>query len=81
MLFVDGPKSSDSPILGETVGPLEDPFDPGKMGADFQSAQSVQHNLSYLTKLVGKQPDWPLKQAIEMLKAAMNAGCGLYVTF
>jgi hypothetical protein len=70
-----------SPILGETVGPRNDPFDPGKLGSYFQSPAKVRQNYDILAKLVERDRIVHLNEAIQMLRQAMNAGVGLYVTF
>lgn len=70
-----------SPVLGATVGPPDDPFDPGKMGAYFQTKQQVIRNYSNLTGLVVNQSASVLNRAIRMLKEAVDAGSGLYITF
>jgi hypothetical protein len=75
------PLMTESPVLGSTVGPPDDPFDPGKMGAYFQTKQQVQRNYSNLTGLGVKQPASTLNRAIQMLQGAVDAGSGLYVTF
>lgn len=52
-------------------------FDPGRMGSYFQSPDDVRANLARL-KQAGD--DAPLA-ALQLLQAAADAGCGLYVTF
>jgi hypothetical protein len=75
----DGPGSS---ILGSPMGPSKAPFDPGKMGSYFQSANQVREHHAYLLDRVGRvaTPD-ELVPAIAMLAAALDARTGLYVTF
>lgn len=68
-------KEEASPILGHTVGT----FDPGKMGAYFQSANEVRENLRKLKELAPKRPE--LAPSIVMLQKAAGASKGLYVTF
>lgn len=75
----------ESPILGTTVGSSDNPFDPGKMGAYFQSLSKVKQNLKFLNELKKEGADRDieveLKTSIKMLKAANEAKKGLYVTF
>ncbi len=70
---------SESPVLGVTVGPTENPFDPGKMGSYFQSEVQVDKNYRYLDSLPEERDE--VKRAKEILSAARNAKSGLYVTF
>lgn len=69
------------PILGYTIGPKEVPFDPGKMGAYFQSLQQVQDNHASLLKASRKSPHPSLEKAIELLAKAVNKQLGLFITF
>jgi hypothetical protein len=71
----------ESPLLGRTIGPKDDPFDPGKIGAYFQSSEQVRQSYSLLTDLVTERDPHMLKNAIEMLKKAIDANTGLYITF
>ena len=81
-LISNDPTLVESPILGTVVGPGDAPFDPGKMGAYFQSAEQVRRHYH---SLMGFQQLFPnddnLKKAIQMLAQAKNAERGLYVTF
>lgn len=72
---------SESPILGRTIGPHENPFDPGKMGSYFQSNQQVLDNLRLLDDLAGQRPTQILNAAREVLYSAARVGAGVYVTF
>jgi hypothetical protein len=69
-----------SPILGHTIGPEGALFDPGKMGAYFQSAQEVHESRKLLEGIEGCRIPAVLR-AVEMLRCAVEAGRGLYVTF
>jgi hypothetical protein len=80
-LIANDPALTESPILGSTIGPQDDPFDPGKMGSYFQSAQQVRQNRRYLLDLAKKGQTEDLKRAIQMLDQAAGAETGLYVTF
>jgi hypothetical protein len=71
----------DEPLLGRTVGPPTNPFDPGKMGAYFQTEEDVRLHLGELRQL---QSDGAWEQAnrlVEILAAAAAMGRGLYITF
>ncbi|GAA4441632.1 hypothetical protein [Bremerella cremea] len=70
-----------SPILGSVVGANEDPFDPGKMGAYFQSKEQVAENLEFLQQLVEQHSSEELDEAIDLLQQASQSQKGLYVTF
>ena len=70
-----------SPILGSVVGSNEDPFDPGKMGAYFQSKEQVAENLEFLQQLVEQLSSEELDEAIDLLQQASQSQKGLYVTF
>jgi hypothetical protein len=72
---------TESPILGSIIGAKDDPFDPGKMGSYFQSAQQVRHNQRYLLNLAKEERSEVLNRAIKMLETAADASTGLYVTF
>ncbi len=80
-LIANDPILTESPILGSTIGKKEDPFDPGKMGSYFQSAQQVRQNHRYLLNLAKKEQTEELKRAIQMLNEAVDAKGGLYITF
>ena len=80
-MVANDPAVTESPVLGSPVGPADGPFDPGKMGSYFQSAQQVQRNYFYLVNLGGTQSTNELSNAIKMLKEAVDSGSGLYVTF
>jgi hypothetical protein len=73
-----------SPILGRTVGLANNPFDPGRMGSYFQSAEQVRESRMRLTQLQSAA-DLGTKEAvsaaIDMLAEVEAPGRGLYVTF
>src|SRR5205807_7996746 len=50
-LIANDPTLVESPILGTPLGPIASPFDPGKMGAYFQSAEQVRHHYQHLVSL------------------------------
>lgn len=70
-----------SPILGSVVGPPDAPFDPGKMGAYFQSEGQVQVSLTQVQHLVTQTTADEIWEAVRMLEQASQSAKGLYVTF
>ncbi len=64
-------------VLGQLVGVEDNYFDPGKMGAYFQSESDVRAHLREVERL--SQP--ALQPLVELLRRAATAGAGLYVTF
>src|SRR5262245_24530781 len=70
---------TESPILGSTIGPPDEPFDPGKMGSYFQTDRQVGESHEYLLKRAEQRRLESLASAIEMLQKALQAGTGLYV--
>jgi len=80
-ILADDPEIVTSPILGVTIGPDDDPFDPGKMGSYFQSPSQVAANYRHLQDLSRDSPSDVVADAIRMLELAMQAGKGLYITF
>lgn len=75
--------SRQSPILGSVVGPLTNPFDPGKLGAYFQTPETVRESLSALTGLSAVHGETAslLSQGVQMLEKARVSDKGLYITF
>jgi hypothetical protein len=69
--------------LGKILGPKDNFFDPGKMGAYFQSPHQVQKNLIWLEDTLEQRPELLeyLISVINMLKPASKQGQGLYITF
>jgi len=80
-LIANDPDIVTSPILGVTIGPEDLPFDPGKMGAYFQSPSQVAANYHHLLDLARESPSDIVADAVRMLGQAVRAGKGLYVTF
>lgn len=76
--FAEMSPAGESPILGSPIGPMDAPFDPGKMGSYFQSAARVRENLKYLRRLPRAHD---VGSAIEMLRTAADVNAGVYVTF
>ena len=68
------------PLLGSTVGPVSNVFDPGKMGSYFQSAAQVATSLDAVRQLTESgDSDAGLDRLRNLLESAV--GRGLYVTF
>ena len=80
-LFANNSTLTESPILGSTIGPTEEPFDPSKMGSYFQSARQARENCKYLLGLAINEQTEDLQRAIQMLNEAVVAEKGLYITF
>lgn len=76
--LVTAARCATSPILGTTVGPRANPFDPGKMGSYFQSASMVRDSYAFIVRLASS-PD--VTGALEMLETASSSNSGLYITF
>jgi hypothetical protein len=73
-----------SSVLGSPIGPASNYFDPGKMGAYFQSPQQVMENQQLLESSFNQgelESSAELEKMLEMLQAATSEGKGLYVTF
>ena len=70
-----------SPLLGGTLGPPHDPFDPGKCGSYFQSAALAAQNYAFLQKLAEADAGGVLTDSLTMLRRAVQSRTGLYVTF
>jgi hypothetical protein len=70
-----------SPILEETIGPKDAPFDPGKMGAYFQTPIQVREHYREMVSKAKKAHLDEFNRAIAMLGEALSANAGLYVTF
>lgn len=66
-----------SALLGEPFGPPKQPFDPGRMGAYFQSPKTCQRSLAILRSDHRDE----LGDFIELLEQAVCEGKGTYVTF
>jgi hypothetical protein len=73
-----------SSVLGSPIGPASNYFDPGKMGAYFQSPQQVIENQRLLESAFDQEElesSAELEKMLEMLQAAISEGKGLYITF
>jgi hypothetical protein len=73
-----------SSVLGSPIGPESNYFDPGKMGAYFQSPQQVIENQRLLENSFDQgelESSAELEKMLEMLQAATLEGKGLYITF
>jgi hypothetical protein len=71
-------------VLGSPIGPASNYFDPGKMGAYFQSPQQVVENQRLLESSFDQgelESFAELEKMLEMLQAATSEGKGLYITF
>ena len=75
------PNRTTSPILGTVVGEFESPFEPGKLGAYFQSRELIAQNLDYVQKIKQCKSSADLDNAIRLLQVASSSEKGLYVTF
>ena len=71
----------DHAVLGKTVGPKQEPFDPGKLGSYFQSEEEVRAHRTEVEVLVRKRPVAVLNALQLLLSHASGKGAGLYVTF
>jgi hypothetical protein len=78
-----GSGSGTAILLGKPFGPSKNPFDPGKMGAYFQSPGDVRENLRRLRELTLRKPELGEKLGawIDVLDRASEEARGLYVTF
>lgn len=70
-----------SPILGSVVGPPDNSFDPGKMGAYFQNNDQVKESLEYLQQLSQQKCSKEVGAAVELLEHTFRSQKGLYITF
>jgi hypothetical protein len=71
----------DQTVLGRTVGPPASLFDPGRMGAYFQTEEDVTANLSELQRFHSNGAGDEANRLVEILRAAAARGRGLYITF
>jgi hypothetical protein len=69
--------------LGFILGTADCPFDPGKMGSYFQSLGDVSNNANLLEEWLARKPGFTdrLGALREMLRKALQARKGLYITF
>jgi len=72
------PGEEDAVVLGYPFGPDDAAFDPGRMGSYFRSAESARQHLGAV--LAADAPN-KLAAVETMLRHAVGAGQGLYVTF
>ena len=68
----------DGTLLGLPFGPSVSPFDPGRMGSYFQSAEMVAE---HIVRLEQEPPNPDIERVKNLLGVAREAGAGLYVTF
>jgi hypothetical protein len=70
-------------VLGTPFGPPGETFDPGKMGAYFQTEDEAQAHLQMLKNLLKEKPKLSdsLSAFIKMLEQAVEQKKGLYVAF
>ena len=67
-----------SPVLGRTIGPPDNPFDPGKMGSYFLSEDDVDR----ASKAIAAAPATEsIRSLAKLFDTARSAGRVLYVTF
>jgi hypothetical protein len=66
-----------SALLGQVVGQVLEPFDPGRMGSYFQSPEMLVQSIAALTSV--NRPE--LHDYISFLGACRALGHGVYVTF
>jgi hypothetical protein len=71
---------NDGAVLGRTVGPADNPFDPGKMGSYFQTEEDVRANLHALLALRNSGAAEEAEHLVRTLRAAAERARGLYVT-
>lgn len=64
-------------LLGWTIGPATNPFDPGKMGSYVQTTTDVVRSRSVLRDL----KDDRLAEFVNLLNLCASSGHGVYVTF
>ena len=70
-----------SPLLGETIGPTNHLFDPGKLGSYFQPPNVVRANLVLVREIAEEWGEDLLASTMTMLETGDGKGVGLYVTF
>jgi hypothetical protein len=72
------PPGARGALLGTAFGPSDEAlFDPGLMGSYFQTPEEVRESLALLEPL----PDIELAEFVSLLRAIVDEGQGLYVTF
>ena len=82
MLVRSAPSGTDL-TMGDTVGPPNRPFDPGRMGAYFMTNDAAMTRLQTLRELSAARADLreQLAPLAEMFAAIAHSGRGAYVTF
>jgi hypothetical protein len=82
LLVREAPAGTDL-TLGDTIGPVSRPFDPGGMGAYLLSNESATNRLDALRELSAARPDLreSLAPLAEMFAAVANSGRGAFITF
>lgn len=68
-------------VLGHTVGPGENFFDPGKMGSYFQSEWTVNETLRKLRNLPPHELTEAIRRFSKIIEQSSGVGKGLYITF
>ncbi len=71
------PATASRALLGETVGPKGNLFDPGRMGSYFQRPEQARVSLDVLTNL--NKPE--LADFCQLLSECVNKNLGVYITF
>jgi hypothetical protein len=71
------PSAAAAALLGTPLGPPDARFDPGRMGAYFQTPARVRRSLAVLAGVRRGE----LRPYRELLKRCVAAGLGVYVTF
>lgn len=64
-------------LLGEPFGPLQQPFDPGRMGTYFQTPEACEWSLEILRSCNRDE----FAEFIGLLERGIRGGSGIYVTF
>jgi len=72
-------ESDRAAMLGLPIGPSGREFDPGRQGSYFQTPQRVVDSLLRVEGVVAKMPK--LRPFAELLRACVESGRGVYVTF
>ncbi|GIJ49944.1 hypothetical protein Val02_68300 [Virgisporangium aliadipatigenens] len=76
------PGNAEELVLGTPFGPARNPFDPGKMGSFFRSAERAREDLAAVDAVIAtRRYSTTLEDLARMLRRAVDAGRGLYVTF
>lgn len=74
------PEQARAAVLGQPIGPPDDPFDPGKQGTYFQTPAQAAESLAVLRR--ADLPECPeVETFVSLLGQCVDEGKGLYVTF